>query len=216
MIKLAVFDMDGTLCDTIEDLGTAVNHALGAQGFEKHTTEEYKTFVGDGVTKLIERALPQGVSDDIVEKTRGMFLDYYKEHFTVFTKPYDGINELLDELKKRKIQLAVFTNKVHYMALKVAEILFGGRFGVVIGQSDEKPMKPDPTAVFEIMDRYGIPPDETVFIGDSDVDMQTAVNSKTHGIGAGWGFRTEKELKENGAEFYASTPLDIINYIDSI
>lgn len=207
--------MDGTICDTIEDLGTAVNYALAIQGFDTHSMDEYKYFVGNGMSKLIERALPMGSDDELKAKTKAIFLNYYKEHFAVFTKPYDGIKELLDELEKRKIRLAVCTNKAHNMAICVADALFGGRFETVVGQTD-RPMKPDPGAVFEIMKTFGATPDETVFIGDSDVDMQTAVNSGTRGIGAGWGFRTKDELEKNGAKFYASAPMDIIKYIDSL
>lgn len=214
MIKLAIFDMDGTICDTIEDLGTAVNHALSLQGYKTHGMDEYKRFVGNGMKKLIERALPEGSSDELVLKTKAIFLDYYKDHFIDYTKPYDGIEELLLELKKRNIRLAVCTNKAHHMALKVADALFYGQFEVIVGQTD-RPMKPNPEAVFEIMQNFGVSPNDTVFVGDSDVDMQTAVNSKTHGIGVGWGFRTKEELEKNGAEFFASTPMDIIKYIDS-
>ena len=215
MIKLAIFDMDGTICDTIEDLAEAVNYALGVQGYEKHSLDEYKYFVGNGMSKLIERALPDGLSAELKAETKDIFLGYYKEHFTDHTKPYDGITTLLDSLKNKNLHLAVCTNKAHPMAVKVADLLFNGYFEVVVGQSD-RPMKPDPEAVFKIMDRFSVSPDETVFIGDSDVDMQTAVNSKTHGIGVGWGFRTKEELEKNGAEFFAQTPMDIINYIDSI
>lgn len=207
--------MDGTICDTLEDLATAVNHALEVQGYKQHKLSEYNYFVGNGMNKLIERALPDGAEDALIAETKAIFMDYYKAHFIDYTKPYDGIIYLLDGLKKRNIHLAVCTNKVHYMAVKVVDVLFKDYFELVVGQTD-RPMKPDPEAVFEIMDRFGVSPDETVFIGDSDVDMQTAVNSKTHGIGAGWGFRTKEELEKNGAEFFAQTPMDIINYIDSL
>lgn len=214
MIKLAIFDMDGTICDTIEDLGTAVNYALARQGYEQHQIDEYKYFVGNGMSKLIERALPKDASDEDKIKTKEIFLGYYKNHFTDKTKPYEGIIQLLEQLKSRNVGLAVCTNKAHPMALKVAEVLFPGQFDVIVGQTD-RPMKPDPGAVFEIMQTFGVLPDETVFIGDSDVDMQTAANSKTHGIGVSWGFRTKEELEKNGAEFFASTPADIIKYIDT-
>lgn len=217
MIKLAVFDLDGTLCDTIEDLATAVNVALDKLGYRTHETEAYKQMVGSGIPNLIYRALPEDKkTDDEVEKAKTIMLSYYKEHFVDKTYPYSGMPELLKELKQKHIHIAVCTNKAHNMALRVVEKLFGDIFEIVIGKTDDRPLKPDPYSVKEIMEKFGVKPNETVFIGDSGVDIKTALNSGTTPIGVLWGFRDEKELKENGAELLAATPNDIFEIIENL
>lgn len=217
MIKLAVFDMDGTICDTIEDLASATNHTLEVLGCPLHTVEEYKYFVGNGISKLIERALPQKHSSpEEVQEARKIFLNYYRKHFADKTKPYNDIIPLLSALKTMGIHTAVCTNKAHEMAKVIENKLFYGLFDTVVGQSDEYPLKPDPTSLFNIMNGFGASPEETVFIGDSGVDMQTAKNGKTTPIGVTWGFRKEDELKQNGAEHLAHTPMDILKIIKKI
>lgn len=216
-IKLAIFDLDGTLCDTIEDLATAVNVALGASGYETHETEAYKYMVGSGIPNLIYRALPENKKSDAeVEKTKAVMLDYYKDHFADKTYAYSGIPELLAKLQDNGIHIAVCTNKAHDMAVKVIEKVFGNTFKTVIGKSDDRPLKPDPYSVNEIMEFYGVKNSETVFIGDSGVDIKTALNSKTIPIGVLWGFRDENELKENGASHIAKTPNDIYEIIKTL
>ncbi len=215
LIKLAIFDMDGTICDTIEDLAASCNYALKTMGFSTHPLEAYNIFVGNGVKKLIERAVPKDTEEKYILKTLNIFLDYYSEHYTVFTKPYDGMYEALNTLKQKGITLAVLTNKAHPMALKVADVLFKDIFARVEGQS-EKPLKPDPTVVFEIMESFGATKEETVFIGDSDVDIITAKNAEIMSIGASWGFRGEEELKKSGACFVAKTPSDIVKFINEV
>lgn len=217
MIKLAVFDLDGTLCDTIEDLAASVNFALNSLGYPTHSVEEYKYMVGNGMKNLVFRALPKDKRvDELVEETKDLMLDYYKDHFADKTNAYDGINELLSKLKENGIHIAVCTNKAHDMAVKVIEKLFPNIFETVIGKSDDRPLKPDPYSVNEIMSRYGVNANETVFIGDSGVDIKTAINSRTTSIGVLWGFRDEAELKENGAEHIAHTPNDIYDIIKNL
>ena len=216
-VKLAVFDMDGTICDTIEDLADAVNVALTALGYPTHTPDEYKYMVGHGIPNLIFRALPEDKrTEQEVTKAKEIMLGFYKEHFVDKTRAYEGINELLLKLKDEGIHIAVCTNKAQDMAEKVAEKLFGDTFELVLGKTDDRPLKPDPSSVNEIMKRYGADISETVFIGDSGVDMQTAVNSKAIAIGVLWGFRGREELKQNGAEFIASTPNDIYEIIKKL
>lgn len=217
MIKLAIFDLDGTLCDTIEDLATAVNVALDKLGYPPHETEAYKYMVGSGMKNLVFRALPEGHKTEAeVEQARALMLDYYKDHFADKTYPYGGISELLLKLKQKGIRIAVCTNKAHNMALMVVEKLFGDAFDTVIGKSDDRPLKPDPFSVNEIMEKFDVKPAETVFIGDSGVDIKTALNSGTTPIGVLWGFRGKKELKENGAEHLAATPNDIFEIIENL
>ena len=217
MVKLAVFDLDGTLCDTIEDLATSVNVALGILGYPTHPTEAYKYMVGSGMKNLVYRALPEENRQECtVEKAKELMLDHYKDHFADKTCAYSGIYELLENLKQNGIHIAVCTNKAHNMALKVVDKLFGNSFDMVIGKSDDRPLKPEPYSVNEIMERFGAKPNETVFIGDSGVDIKTALNAKTTPIGVLWGFRDEAELKENGAEHLASAPNDILDIIKSL
>lgn len=217
MIKLAVFDMDGTICDTIDDLADAVNFALTTLGYPTHTTQEYKYMVGNGIPNLVFRALPEDKKDDgIHARALSLMLGFYKEHFVDKTCAYGGICELLVALKQKGIHIAVCTNKAQDMAQQVAEKLFPGIFELVVGKADDRPLKPDPFSVNMIMEHYGADISETVFIGDSGVDMQTAVNSKAIAIGVLWGFRDEKELKENGAQHIAETPNDILTIIEKL
>lgn len=217
MIKLAVFDLDGTLCDTIEDLAASVNFALSSLGFNTHPTELYKYMVGSGMKNLVFRALPEEKRSEVeVEKANTIMLDYYKDHFAVKTRVYDGITKLLLKLKEKGIHIAVCTNKSHDMAVKVIDKLFPNTFDTVIGKSDDRPLKPDPFSVNEIMNHYGVNPNETVFIGDSGIDIITALNSKTIPIGVLWGFRDEAELKQNGARHIAEAPKDILEIINNL
>ena len=217
MIKLVIFDLDGTVCDTIEDLADATNYALSSQGYPIHTVQQYKYFVGNGIPKLIYRALPEeNRSENEITETKKRMLSYYETHFADKSAPYPQIPELLKALKNKDIHIAVCTNKAHYMAEKIADKIFEGCFEQVIGQMEGRPLKPDSFSPNEIMQSFDVTPDRTVFVGDSGVDMQTAKNAKTHSIGVLWGFRTEDELKENGAEHIAQTPMDILEIISNL
>lgn len=217
MIKLAIFDMDGTICNTIDDLADATNYAMQTLGYPLHRVEQYKYFVGNGIPKLIYRALPEDKrSDEDVAEAKELMLNYYRVHFADKSKPYDGILGLLKNLTEKGIHIAVCTNKAHHMAVEIADKIFGGIFETVIGQSEDRPLKPDSYSPREIMNKYGVTPKETVFIGDSGVDMQTAKNSGTASIGVTWGFRTAEELKENGAQHIADTPFEILDVINNL
>lgn len=217
MIKLAIFDLDGTICDTIEDLADATNHAMRTLGHPTHDVPAYKYFVGNGIPKLIYRALPEDHrSEEEHAKAMKLMLDYYAVHFADRSSPYEGIPEMLKSLKEKGIRTAVCTNKAHHMAVEIADKMFGGVFETVIGQSETRPLKPDPFSPREIMEKFSASPEETVFIGDSGVDMQTAANSGTHSIGVLWGFRTIEELKENGGQHFAAAPSDILDIINKL
>ncbi len=217
MIKLAIFDLDGTVCDTIDDLSEATNFALGSLGHPIHTVEKYKYFVGNGIPKLIYRALPEkNRTEAEILEAKTLMLNYYGVHFADNSVPYDGITETLSSLKEKGIRIAICTNKAHHMAVTIADKIFGGIFEEVIGQQEGRPLKPDPFSPSEIINKFGATPEETVFIGDSGVDMQTAVNTGTHSIGVTWGFRTVDELKENGAQHIADTPSEIISIINNL
>ena len=217
MLKAVLFDLDGTLVNSLADLADSTNFALKELGFPPHETEEYKYLVGDGIPKLIERALPEG------EKTEGncnkcleLFMERYREHYFDKTDSYDGIKELLRNLKKQGLKIAVISNKAQEMAQKVVDKVFGDIFDAVAGKREGYKTKPDPTLTLEVIKELGVTPESCVLIGDSGMDMAAAVNGKVTGIGVLWGFRTETELRQNGADYIADTPAQILNIIEEI
>lgn len=213
-IKAVIFDMDGTLLNTYEDLANAVNFALGECGFPKHDPEKYKRFCGNGTDTMILRALPEQNRDEkTLEKVREYYFKYYNEHSGECTRPYEGIKELINELKSKGIKLAVVSNKIDFMTKIVAKEYFGDVFDYVTGQRPGVAIKPDPAMVFEAVDVFGVSIDECVFVGDSDVDALTGKNSGAFMVGVLWGFRDEKELMENGADVVINKPSDLLGYI---
>lgn len=217
MIKAVLFDLDGTLVNSLADLADSTNFALKSLNFPPHETEEYKYLVGDGIPKLIERALPEGEkNEENRKKCLELFMARYREHYFDKTDAYDGIKELLCELKKQGLKIAVISNKAHQMAQKVVDKVFGDIFDTVAGKREGYNTKPDPALTLEVIKELGVTPESSVLIGDSGMDMAAAVNAKTTGIGVLWGFRTEQELRENGAKYIASTPAQILNIIKEI
>lgn len=212
MTELIIFDLDGTLLDTLDDLATAANYALRLKGFPEHELKEYRFFVGGGISRLIERALPPEVRDTAtVFALRKLFLDYYQRHKTDFSKPYPGIPELLQELRRRDVALAVASNKYQQGTEELVRHFFGeSLFTAVLGQREGVPVKPDPSIVHEILRQTGIPKGHTLYVGDSGVDMQTAGNSGLTSIGVSWGFRSRQELQGNGACFIVDRPEEIL------
>ena len=213
-IKLVIFDLDGTLIDSLTDLALATNHALRLNGFPEHSVDKYKQFVGNGLGKLIERALPEKRRNPSVqEQVKADFLKYYSAHLNDHTRPYPGITELLDELEKHRIALAVATNKPQPAARTiVAEIFKGFPFAIVLGQTLGRPVKPDPAIVYEIMKTTGARSAEALYVGDSGVDMQTAYHAAITAIGCLWGFRDAVELKGSGASHLVSEPSEILKF----
>ena len=209
--KAVIFDLDGTLLNTIDDLGDSVNYMLSQFGYPTFSIEEYKYKVGNGMRKLMQRSLPEGKnSESDIDKAMEIFMPYYAEHKMDKTAPYDGITELLEELKKRGIKTAVVTNKAHSAAKPLIDEVFPKLFDEVTGQKDGVPTKPDPAAVFNTMESLGVSKDECIFIGDSSVDMQTAKNSGAYAVGVLWGFRKADELIENGADKLISEPKELL------
>lgn len=197
MNKLVIFDLDGTLLNTIDDLGTAANHTLAELGLPQHTLDEYRLMVGNGMRKLIMRALPQDkASDDaFVDSTLQQFLEYYADHIDVYTKPYPGIPELINTLSTAGYQLAVASNKIQAGAEKLIEKFFPGiPFVSVMGNSPLYPLKPDAAVVEYIMQKAGTDRAHTVMVGDSGTDIQTARNAGIPIIAVSWGFRPRHEL----------------------
>lgn len=217
MIRFIIFDLDGTLLNTIGDLAASTNHALRQHGFPEHGLSEYPYFVGNGITKLIERALPQEQRDEnTILQVRQEFVEYYQQHKTDLTRPYPGIPELLQELKHRGFLLAVASNKYQQGTTELVRYYFGtSLFSIVAGQREGIPVKPDPTIIHNLLTEAGVPKTESLYIGDSGVDMQTAVNSGLACVGVTWGFRSRHELESNGANHIATHPQDILQVIES-
>ncbi len=212
MIKLIIFDMDGTLLNTIDDLATATNYALEKNGFPLRTTDEIKQFVGNGVEKLIERALGEENLSHF-DTVYSDFLPYYSAHSKDKTCAYKGIPELLTELKKRGIRLAVNTNKPQEPAAALTEEYFPGIFDYTCGAKPENQKKPSPDGCNEIMKLFNISKEETIYIGDSDVDYLTGKNAKVHIISVTWGFRTKDFLVQKGAKTFIDKPDQLLEYL---
>lgn len=201
MKRLAIFDLDGTLLDTVADLANATNYALAHCGFPTHATEEYYRFVGNGINKLFSRALPERErTEENIMKIRSLFVPYYNEHNADDSLPYEGIPELLNTLHERGIQLAVASNKYQQATEKLVGHFFPTiPFAAVYGQREGVPIKPDPTVVEDILAKTETRREDTLYIGDSGVDMETACRAGVESVGVTWGFRDEEELLANSA-----------------
>ncbi|MDE6277848.1 MAG: HAD family hydrolase [Muribaculaceae bacterium] len=216
MKKFVIFDLDGTLLNSIDDLATATNHALSSLGFPKHGLWVYPTMVGNGVSKLLERALPEDARDETnLARMRQAFMSYYDEHCCDATKPYPGIPELLKELTHRGIGLAVTSNKYESAVEKLIGHYFpDAAWKAVLGHTEGLPTKPDPSIVFKALSIYPTPKAECLYVGDSGVDMETARRACIESVGVAWGFRTILELKQAYADHIISMPNQLLNFID--
>ena len=214
MKKAVIFDLDGTLLNTIDDLGDSVNYVLKKHNYPTFSIEEYKYKVGNGMRKLIERSLPENKrNDETIEQILAEFMAYYSEHKMDKTAPYDNIEQLLKTLKQKGVKTAVVTNKAHISAKPLMDEVFPDLFDAVIGQKEGVPTKPDPTSVFAVMKELGVSADECLYLGDSGVDMQTAKNAGIFGIGVLWGFRKADELIENGAKKLIGKPQELLELL---
>lgn len=214
MKKLVIFDLDGTLLNTISDLGASCNHALAKMGFSQHPIAAYNFFVGNGVRKLMERAQPDADAATI-DQLLVYFREHYDDHCTDTTLPYPGIPELLEELGRRGIAVAVATNKYESAAKKIIGHFFPDvPFVAVMGQIPERPAKPDPSIDFAILNEHPTPKAEVLHVGDSAVDIETARRACVESIGVTWGFRPVSELRKAYADHVVSSPAEILKYID--
>ena len=215
--KAVIFDLDGTLIDSLEDLADSVNLMLEGYGFPTHDVEAYRYFVGNGSKKLMERTLPaeKASSDEFVEEALMKYKAIYKERLLEKTRPYKDVRELLTELKRRCIPLAVCTNKHNEAALTIVKILFApDAFDEVLGDRPGFPKKPDPATPLEIAARLGVKPEEVAYLGDTSVDMETAVRAGFLPVGVLWGFRPKKELVESGAKILLETPWELLEKVE--
>jgi len=214
-IKAVFFDMDGTIVNSMLDLAACTNEAMERHGFPAKPPENYTKYAGNGIYVMIQRALaPAEVSDEKLKEIRNDFFEIYMDKCTVNTTAYKGVPELVSALKEKGIKVGCITNKVEPIAFKIIDHFFGG-MDVVYGQVDGVPNKPDPLLTLKALDELNIKPQECLFVGDSDVDMQTAINSGCVGVGVLWGFRDEAELRANGAKFIVSEASEILEIIDS-
>lgn len=206
-----IFDLDGTLLNTIEDLAASCNYALRSCGMSEYSVQEIQGFVGNGVKKLMERSVPQGIDNPKFEQALQMFRTYYLEHNAIYTRPYDGIPELLETLKSYNKGIAVVSNKFDAATKALVKRYFGDDIKVAIGESASISKKPAPDMVLEAMRQLECTPENAVYIGDSDVDIVTAENSSLPCISVLWGFRDRTFLIEHGATVLVSHPQDIID-----
>ncbi len=215
LMKTAIiFDLDGTILDTLEDLYLSVNFAMREFGFPERTIDEVRSFVGNGMPKLIERSLPSGVSREVFDSALECFKKYYNGHSTDHTCPYENIPEALHELKDRGYVLGVLTNKAHTATIPLCEKYFSGIFDIVLGQSESFPVKPDPTALFFV--KGELCADKMIYVGDSEVDIQTAKNAEIPCVSVSWGFKTREFLLSHGAELVAGTASGMLDCIYKI
>lgn len=203
--QLAIFDLDGTILDTLEDLTDSLNYALEKANYQKRTLEEVRRFVGNGMLKLVCRALPKEAGEDVAKEVLAELKAHYKIHCADKTKPYEGILEMLRELKEAGMRMAVVSNKADYAVQILCEEYFPGIFDLTAGEKEGIKKKPAPDAVFAVLKELQIEKEQAVYIGDSDVDILTAKNAEMNSILVDWGFRDADFLKEQGAEILVHT-----------
>jgi phosphoglycolate phosphatase len=197
--KAVIFDLDGTLVNSLEDLADATNYALKLFGQQVHAVEDFRLMVGEGTRTLISRALPAD-RQDLIEQVLVKMREKYNQICLDKSRPYNGIKEVATELVNRGFKLAVLTNKDQKMSQKIVSHFFDGLFQIVRGTIDAEPVKPEPTAALQIITQLGVKPEETIFVGDSKIDVQTAKAAGIKSVGVNWGFRGRSELIETGAD----------------
>lgn len=215
MIQLVIFDLDGTLLNSVADLGQATNVALKMHNLPTHELDCYKYFVGNGVSKLIERAVPEEMrTESFLAEVKADFMNYYMEHKTMLTKPYNGIPELLTYLQSEGIKIAVASNKfIAGTQALISHYFKQFNFAAVLGQREGIPAKPNPSIVNEILSATGVDKKDVLYLGDTSIDMQTAKNAGVLAIGVSWGFRTKQELLDNGANLIIDHPSELVTQI---
>lgn len=215
MKHAVIFDLDGTLLNTLGDLRAATNHALEVRGLPPHSMEEIRQFIGNGIRLLIRRAMPEGTPEAEIDAALDDFKAYYAAHIHDRTVPYDGIPQLLTALRKRGIKVAVLSNKIDSASQQLIEYFFPGKTDVVFGEHVGVPRKPDPTSCRMVMQQLGVQPEQVLYVGDSGTDMQTAKNAGLYAVGVTWGFRSKEVLLEYGADVLVHRPEQILQILDS-
>ncbi|WP_417942791.1 HAD family hydrolase [Flavobacterium sp. RS13.1] len=212
--KGIIFDLDGTLVNSLEDISDAMNKVLEGLNFPTHTYDTYQYFIGSGLRNLVSKALPaSNNSDEQIEICFASMVNEYREICTLKTKPYKGIVELLDNLASQNIKMAVFSNKADELTKKIASEIFPNHFDAAVGLSTEALKKPNPFEAVEISKKWNLKPEEILFVGDSDIDMQTAVNANMFPVGVTWGYRTQEELKNSGAKVVVTKASELMELL---
>lgn len=211
--KAVLFDMDGTLLDTLEDLCDSTNHALRQMGYPPRGIEEIRRFIGNGAEKQIRRAVPEGTSEEKIMETLAAFRAYYQDHCQIKTKVYDGLLDMLSELKEKGVKMAVVSNKPDAAVKKLSREYFGDRLDYAIGPSDGVRCKPYPDMVEEALKALGVAKKNAVFVGDSEVDVQTGLNAGLDVIAVSWGFRSREVVIEAGAKMIADDAGELEKFI---
>lgn len=213
MIKLVIFDLDGTILYTLPDLCAAMNHALDTLGYPKITLDQARAYIGNGIGKFAQRAMNTAEDDPEIDACLDAFRAYYHDHLADDTHPYPGIIETLQRLREHGIKTAVLSNKYDEASRYLCGRFFDGLFDAAYGESKSIPRKPKPDGVLMVCEKLGVAPEQTVYIGDSDVDYKTSVNSGTSHISVLWGYRSEECLKEAGAVNFARKPSELFDMI---
>ena len=213
--QLAIFDMDGTVLDTLEDLQVSLNHALKKNGFPTRTYEEARRFVGNGLHRFVELGVPEGTPGEQVEQVFDTLNEYYALHCNDHTKPYDGIVEVIRKLRGRGIATALVSNKSDYAVQDLVKIYFDGLFDVAVGLKEGIRKKPYPDAVWNVLESEGKSREESVYIGDSEVDLMTAENAGLDCVTVTWGFRTMRELAPYHPKTICQTPFDLCRILEN-
>ena len=213
MYKLAIFDLDGTLLDTLGDLHSSVNFALKAFSFPERTIDEVRSFIGNGVVKLMERSTPDRIDEDTQKSCLNVFRKHYLEHMSDTTAPYANVIDLLSAVRAKGIKTAVVSNKLHPAVEDLCESYFPGLIDKAVGVSVETERKPSPVNVIRTAEYFGVKTQECIYIGDSEVDVQTAHNADLECIGITWGFRDKDCLVAHGCDFIADTADEVYNLI---
>lgn len=211
--EAVVFDLDGTLLNTLDDLRDSVNYALAKKNYPLRTIDEVRSFVGNGVEKLVLRAVPEGTSNEDAMETLAIFKEHYKENSQNKTKPYEGIMELLKELKDKEFKMAIVSNKFNDAVKDLNKEFFSEYIEFAYGECETIRKKPNPDAVFKALEDLMVEKHQAVYVGDSDVDIQTAENSGLDCISVSWGFRTRQELEMSGAISIIDEPMDLMDII---
>ena len=211
-----IFDLDGTLLNTLEDLADGVNHVMEENGYPKRTLEEVRHFVGNGIRRLMEQAVPESVTGDEFERVFEEFRSYYTEHCQIKTRAYDGIMQLLDTLKKQGYAMAIVSNKNHAAVCELNEIYFKEYIKVAIGQKDGIRKKPAPDTVIQALKELGKEKETAIYVGDSEVDFATAKNSGMDCALVTWGFRTKNELAEFEPTVFIDQPEELLAVLEKV
>lgn len=211
MYDTVIFDMDGTLSDTLLDLQASLNYALKLHGLPERSYEEVRSFVGDGIRMLVSRGLPEG-KKDLVDVAYAEFKDYYKDHLADRTRPYDGINELVDTLYAKGIKMGIVSNKLEPMLNELVNKFWGNKISVAVGIIDGRPQKPEANMPNDCLKALGSQKSTTLYLGDSPVDVLCAKNAGLHGVFCTWGFASKERLTEVGATEFIDKPSELLKY----